>query len=109
MARAQAANVAAATGQQGASGFQGGMTALQSQLGANLGYGGIQSQLGQQYTSLTGRAAQLQGQGQLFGQLGQMAFGAVPYAGQISSMGSGLSNAAGAAIGIPKVGQINFS
>ena len=85
MARAQAANVAAATGQQGASGFQGGMTALQSQLGANLGYGGVQSQLGQQYTSLTGRAAQLQGQGQLFGQIGQMAFSAIPYAGQISS------------------------
>lgn len=109
MARAQAANIAAATGQQGASGFQGGMTALQSQLGANLGYGGVQSQLGQQYTALTGRAAQLQGQGQLFGQIGQMAFGAVPYAGQIASMGSGISNAAGAAIGIPKVGQINFS
>ena len=95
MARAQAANVAAAAGQQGASGFQGGMTALQSQLGANLGYGGVQSQLGQQYTSLTGRAAQLQGQGQLFGQIGQMALGAVPYAGQIANIGSGLFNTGG--------------
>ena len=97
MARAQATNVAAATGQQGSSGFQGGMTALQSQLGANLGYGGVQSQLGQQYTALTGRAAQLEGQAQLFGQVGNLAFGfANPQrAGQLVNIGSGLFNTGG--------------
>ena len=73
IARARAANVAATTGMADTSAFLGGSGALSSQLGANLGYGGMMSGLSQDITRLSGKAAQAQGQAQLFGQIANLA------------------------------------
>jgi hypothetical protein len=82
IARARAANVAATTGMAETSAFLGGSGAMSSQVGANLGYGGMMSGLSQDITRLSGKAAQAQGQAQMWGQVASLGmqfadFGAV--------------------------------
>jgi hypothetical protein len=72
IARARAANVAATTGMAETSAFLGGSGALSSQVGSNLGYGGMMSGLSQDITRLSGKAAQAQGQAQMWGQIGSL-------------------------------------
>ena len=74
IARARAANVAATTGMADTSAFFGGSGAVSSQIGANLGYGGMMSGLSQQLTGLSGLVSQAQGQSQLFGQIANLGF-----------------------------------
>jgi len=82
IARARAANVAATTGMADTSAFLGGSGALSSQVGANLGYGGMMSGLSQDITRLSGLASRAEGQAQLYGQIANLGmqfadFGAV--------------------------------
>ena len=72
IARARAANVAATTGMADTSAFLGGSGALSSQLGANLGYGGMMSGLSQDITRLSGKAKQAEGQAQMWGQVANL-------------------------------------
>ena len=93
---------AAGAGLIGTSAYGGGRGAVGAQLGANLGFGSMMSGLGQQYTGFTAQAARYQGQAQLGSAVAGFAMQAMPYSSQIG-------NTLGAAVGIPKVGQINFS
>jgi len=82
IARARAANVAATTGMADTSAFLGGSGALSSQVGANLGYGGMMSGLSQDITRLSGLASRAEGQAQMWGQVANLGmqfadFGAV--------------------------------
>ena len=80
VARSRARQSALARGVEGSSALRGGLASISSQIGANLGYGSMMSGLGQQYTSLTAQAAQLQGQEQLgFAQAGLL-FGGAKFA-----------------------------
>ena len=72
IARARAANVAATTGMADTSAFLGGSGALSSQLGANLGYGGMMSGLSRDITRLSGLASRAEGQAQLYGQIANL-------------------------------------
>ena len=72
IARARAANVAATTGMADTSAFLGGSGALSSQVGANLGYGGMMSGLSQDITRLSGLASRAEGQAQLYGQIANL-------------------------------------
>ena len=93
---------AAGAGLISTSAYGGGRGAVGAQLGANLGFGSRMSGLGQEYTGFTAQAARYQGQAQLGSAVAGAAMTALPYSGQIG-------NTLGAAMGIPKVGQINFS
>lgn len=88
IARARAANVAATTGMADTSAFLGGSGSLSSQVGSNLGYGGMMSGLSQDITRLSGKAAQAQGQAQLFGQIANLA---MPFA-DFGAVGEGIKN-----------------
>ena len=74
MRRQQAGAQAQAMGVTDTSMVAGGLTGLASQLGANLGFGGMMSGLGQQYTTQTAQAAQLSGLGSMYGTIGQLGF-----------------------------------
>lgn len=77
--RAQMQAQAQAMGVSDSSALAGGQSGISSQLGSNLGFGSMMSGLSQQYTSLTGQAAQAGAQAQMFGtiaDLGFRAFGA---------------------------------
>lgn len=93
LARAQARNVAAATGQAAGSGFLGGMASLTSQLGANLGYGTMMSGLGQEFTALSGQAAYQASRSEMAGAIANLGFGMVERSGQIGQFVSGLTPA----------------
>lgn len=79
--KAQMRAQAEAMGTSQTSGFAGGTTSVSSQIGSNLGFGSMMSGLGQQYTSLTGQAADAQSRAQLFGTMGNM------FSGFSSSLG----------------------
>ena len=66
IARARGQQVAQQRGVATSSGFQGGISSLSSQLGANLGFGSMMSGLGQQFTGLSGLAAQQTAQSQRY-------------------------------------------
>lgn len=74
IARSQMRSRAQAAGLQGSSAAAGGISSLSSQLGTNLGFGGMLSGLGQAYTSLTGRANYLSSQSQMFGSIANLGF-----------------------------------
>ena len=65
IARGSATQRAAVTGGIGGSGFLGGQSSLMSQLGANLGFGGMMSGLSSDYTQLSSDAAAASGRSQL--------------------------------------------
>ncbi len=81
----QMAAQAEAAGVQGGSGLAGGQAGISSQLGANLGFGSRMSGLSQQYTDFTSQAAQFSSESQIYGQIANIGFQAVPYGSQISS------------------------
>lgn len=85
MTRAQAANVAAATGLEGSSAARGGLGSLSSQLGTNLGFSSIMSGLSNQYFGQTMQAQNFAGQAELFGGISSSLFG---FAGRFPQMGS---------------------
>lgn len=66
IARARGQQIAQQQGVATSSGFQGGISSLSSQLGANLGFGSMMSGLGQQFTGLSGLAAQQTAQSQRY-------------------------------------------
>lgn len=80
----QMAAQAEAAGVQGGSGLAGGQAGVSSQLGANLGFGSMMSGLSQQYTDFTSQAAQFKSQSEIYGQIANIGFQAVPYGSQIS-------------------------
>ena len=67
IARARGQQIAQQRGVATSSGFQGGISSLSSQLGANLGFGSMMSGLGQRYTGLSGLAAQQTAASQRYG------------------------------------------
>ena len=97
LARAKARQTAQAAGVSETSALQGGLASISSQIGANLGYGSMMSGLGQEFTSLTGQAAMLQGQSQYLQAQGGAMLGAAKFAagggfsGIASSVSRGLS------------------
>jgi len=88
IARARAANVAATTGMAETSAFLGGSGSLSSQVGANIGYSGMMSGLSQDITRLSGKAAQAQGQAQLFGQIANLAMPFADFGAALKGFGS---------------------
>ena len=74
IARSQLRSRAQAAGLQGSSAVAGGLGSISSQLGTNLGFGGMLSGLGQRYTSLTGQANYLSSQSQMFGSMANLGF-----------------------------------
>lgn len=67
IARARGQQIAQQRGVATSSGFQGGISSLSSQLGANLGFGSMMSGLGQQFTGLSGLAASQSADAQRYG------------------------------------------
>lgn len=103
MARARAANVAATQGLTDTSAVRGGLGGLSSQLGANLGYGSMMSGLSQQLTSLSGLAAQAQGQAQLFGQVASLAMPFADFGAVVNNMNTRIkANRAASPYGPPR-------
>lgn len=80
LARAKAQQTAQAAGVSETSALRGGLASISSQIGANLGYGSMMSGLGQEFTSLTGQAAMLQGQSQYLQAQGGALLGAAKFA-----------------------------
>ena len=64
----------------GGSGFLGGQSSLMSQLGANLGFGGMMSGLSSDYTQLSSDAAALTGQAQIASSRANLGFQAATFA-----------------------------
>ena len=106
IARSRGQQIAQQRGVATSSGFLGGISSLSSQLGANLGFGSMMSGLGQQFTGLSGLAAQQTAQSQRYGaiastgmQLAQFGFGSGqvtnPFA--VNNTGAGLGLGGGTA------------
>jgi hypothetical protein len=74
LARGQALNVAAGTGQLGGSAVSGGLASVSSQLGSNLGYGTQMEGLSRDYFGLTQRAARMGSLAQIGGSISNIGF-----------------------------------
>ena len=85
IARSQGTVGAQATGTQSSSGFLGGMSSLTSQLGSNLGFGSMMSGLGENYTALSGLAAQQSAESAMFGAKANLGFNVMNTAMKFSS------------------------
>ena len=85
--RAQLQAQAEAAGVATSSGALGGQTSLSSQLGANLGFGSMMSNLSQQYTQLTAQAADYSARSQMGSAIGNLGFQSAQFA-----MGGGYQN-----------------
>ena len=85
IARSQGTVGAQATGTQSSSGFLGGMSSLASQLGSNLGFGSMMSGLGENYTALSGLAAQQSAESAMFGAKANLGFNVMNTAMKFSS------------------------
>jgi len=80
IARSQGTVGAQASGAQSSSGFLGGMSSLSSQLGSNLGFGSMMSGLGENYTSMSGLAAQQSAESAMFGAKANLGFKVMNFA-----------------------------
>ena len=85
IARSQGTVGAQASGTQSSSGFLGGMSSLTSQLGSNLGFGSMMSGLGENYTALSGLAAQQSAESAMFGAKANLGFNVMNTAMKFSS------------------------
>ena len=74
IARSQGTTAAEAGGTLTSSGFQGGISSLSSQLGTNLGFGSMMSGLGENYTAMSGLAAQQSAESAMFGAKANLGF-----------------------------------
>ena len=88
IARSQGTVGAQASGTQSSSGFLGGMSSLTSQLGSNLGFGSMMSGLGENYTALSGLAAQQSAESAMYGAKANLGFQVMDFAMQGAKMPS---------------------
>ena len=86
IARSQGTVGAQASGAQSSSGFLGGMSSLSSQLGSNLGFGSMMSGLGENYTAMSGLAAQQSAESAMFGAKANLGFKVMNFAMQGAKM-----------------------
>ena len=80
IARSQGTVGAQASGTQSSSGFLGGMSSLTSQLGSNLGFGSMMSGLGENYTALSGLAAQQSAESAMYSAKANLGFNVMNFA-----------------------------
>ena len=88
IARSQGTVGAQASGTQSSSGFLGGMSSLASQLGSNLGFGSMMSGLGENYTALSGLAAQQSAESAMYSAKANLGFKVMNFAMQGAKMPS---------------------
>ena len=88
IARSQGTTAAEAGGTLTSSGFQGGISSLSSQLGTNLGFGSMMSGLGENYTAMSGLAAQQSAESAMFGAKANLGFKVMNFAMQGAKMPS---------------------
>ena len=88
IARSQGTVGAQASGTQSSSGFLGGMSSLTSQLGSNLGFGSMMSGLGENYTALSGLAAQQSAESAMYSAKANLGFKVMNFAMQGAKMPS---------------------
>ena len=88
IARSQGTTAAQAGGTLTSSGFQGGISSLSSQLGTNVGFGSMMSGLGENYTAMSGLAAQQSAESAMFGAKANLGFNVMNFAMQGAKMPS---------------------
>lgn len=101
LARAQLSNRATIAGVSDSSGYAGGLGSAASQFGANLGFSGQMSGLTNQIFSLQQSQIRAQGLSQLYGGIGQVAFGAAQSFANPSSFLSQTVSNGGVTVGGP--------